>query len=320
MKFVDLHCDTLTECYLKGWKLKSNPGHIDLEKLKNGQALAQMFAIFIPTHDGAKVHGIEDTPYEYFNTVYEFYLKEIDENKDIIQPAYCYEDIIKNKDAGKISSILTIEDGVAIDGKLDRIEEFYNKGVRIITLTWNYENCLGYPNSSRWWKMRRGLKPFGIEALKKMNELGIIIDVSHLSEGGFWDVVKHSTKPFAATHSCARALCGHPRNLNDKQLKALGEKGGVVGVNFCSNFLKDYGKNTLINDVVEHMVYISKKAGIEAVALGSDFDGIGCTMEFNNYAGMPLIADAMNKYFTDDQIDKICSGNALRLINDCMKQ
>lgn len=319
MKFIDLHCDTLTECYFKGWKLKSNPGHIDLEKLKNGQALAQIFAIFIPTHEGAKAHGIEETPYEYFNSVYEFYLKEMDENKDIIQPAYCYEDIIKNKDAGKISSILAIEDGVAIDGRLDRIEEFYNKGVRIITLTWNYKNCLGYPNSSRWWKMRRRLKPFGIEALKKMNELGIIVDVSHLSEGGFWDVVKHSTKPFAATHSCARALCGHPRNLNDKQLKALGEKGGVVGVNFCSNFLKDYGKHTLINDVVEHMVYISKKAGIEAVALGSDFDGIGCTMEFNNYAGMPSIADAMASYFTDDQIDKICSGNALRLMKDCMR-
>jgi membrane dipeptidase len=307
------------ECYLKGWKMRKNPGHIDLEKLEKGQALAQMFAIFIPTHEGAEKHGINETPYEYFNSVYDMYIKEMEENKDTILPAYCYDDIMRNKDAGKISSVLTIEDGVAIDDRIDRVEEFYNKGVRIIALTWNYENCLGYPNSSRWLKMRKGLKPFGIEALKKMNELGIIADVSHLSEGGFWDVAKHSTKPFVATHSCARALCGHPRNLNDKQLKTLGEKGGVVGVNFCSNFLKDYSKHTQISDIVEHAVYISKKSGIEAVALGSDFDGIGCTLEFSNYAGMPSIADAMTKYFTDDQIDKICSGNALRVIKDCMK-
>lgn len=319
MKFIDLHCDTLMECYLKGWKLKKNPGHIDMEKLQKGQALAQMFAIFIPTHEGAKKDGIQETPYEYLNSVYKLYLREMEENKDIILPAYGYEDIIKNKDAGKISSILTIEDGVAIDDKISRVEEFYNMGVRIIGLTWNYENCLGYPNSSRWWRMRKGLKPFGIEVLEKMNELGVIADVSHLSEGGFWDVVKHSKKPFIATHSCARALCGHPRNLNDKQLKAVGEIGGIVGVNFCSNFLKDYSKNTLIDDIVKHMEYISKKAGIEAVALGSDFDGIRCTLEFGNYEGMPLIENAMTRCFTDDQVDMICSGNALRVIKDCIK-
>lgn len=320
MKFIDLHCDTLMGCYLRGWKLRRNPGHIDLEKLKNGQALAQMFAIFIPTHEGAKKLGIGETPYEYFNSVYNLYLKELDENKDIIMPAYCYEDIMKNKDAGKISSILTIEDGVAIDGRLDRIEEFYNKGVRMITLTWNHENCLGYPNSRDLRDMGKGLKPFGIEALKKMNELGIIADVSHLSEGGFWDVAKYSTKPFVASHSCAEALCRHPRNLNDEQLKAIGEKGGVVGVNFCSDFLKDYSRHTQISHIVEHAVYISQKAGMDAVAFGSDFDGIGCTLEFNNYEGMPSIADAMTRYFTDDEIDKICSGNALRVIKDCIRQ
>lgn len=319
MKFIDLHCDTLMKCYLKGWKLKKNPGHVDLEKLEKGQALAQMFAIFIPTHEGAERNGIKETPYEFFNSVYDLYLKEMEENKDVILPAFCYEDIIRNRNAGKISSILTIEDGVAIDNKIDRVEEFYNKGVRIITLTWNYENCLGYPNSNRWLKMRKGLKTFGIEALGKMNELGIIADVSHLSEGGFWDVAKYSTKPFIATHSCARTLCGHPRNLNNNQLKEVGEKGGVVGVNFCSNFLKDYGKHTLISDIVKHMEYISNKAGIQAVALGSDFDGIGSTMEFGNYEGMPAIENAMTRCFTDDQVDMICSGNALRVIKDCMK-
>ena len=98
MKFIDLHCDTLMECYLKGWKLKKTPGHIDMEKLQKGQALAQMFAIFIPTHEGAKKDGIQETPYEYLNSVYKLYLREMEENKDIILPAYGYEDIIKNKD------------------------------------------------------------------------------------------------------------------------------------------------------------------------------------------------------------------------------
>jgi membrane dipeptidase len=188
----------------------------------------------------------------------------------------------------------------------------------MIGLTWNYENCIGYPCKDDPKEHMLGLKPFGIEAVQRMNELGIMIDTSHLSEGGFWDVVKHSSKPFMASHSCARALRDHRRNLTDEQLRALAEKGGICGVNFYSAFLHTDGDLTKIDDIVRHMVYIANKAGIETVAMGSDFDGIDNPQELKNYAGMPLLVDALGKHFSADQIDKICSGNALRIMKDCI--
>ena len=313
MKIIDLHCDTLMECYLSGRKLRESIGHIDLMKMKEGGALAQMFAIFIPTNDSAKRHGATQAPYDYFNSVVDLYNKEMAANADLIAPAHCVADILANKAAGKMSGVLTVEDGVALDGKIERVDEFYQKGVRMIGLTWNYENCIGYPCKDDPKEHMLGLKPFGIEAVQRMNELGIMIDTSHLSEGGFWDVIKHSSKPFMASHSCARALRDHRRKL-----RALAEKGGICGVNFYSAFLHTDGDLTKIDDIVRHMVYIANKAGIETVAMGSDFDGIDNPQELKNYAGMPLLVDALGKHFSADQIDKICSGNALRIMKDCI--
>lgn len=318
MNIIDLHCDTLMECYLSGWKLRENPGHIDLMKMKQGGALAQMFAVFIPTNDSANYHNVKDAPYEYFKNVVDVFNREMAANTDLIAPARSVADILANQAAGKMSGILTVEDGVAIDGKMERVDECYDLGVRMIALTWNYENSIGYPNSSDPKLHMLGLKPFGIEVIRRMNELGMIVDTSHLSEGGFWDVVKYGTKPFIASHSCARALHDHRRNLSDEQLKALGEKGGVVGVNFYANFLHDGEDYTKAEDIVRHVVYMADKAGVEALALGSDFDGIGSQLEFKNYAGMPLIVDALGKHFTASQVDKICSGNVLRVMKDCI--
>lgn len=322
MRFVDLHCDTIGQCVARSGgaiTLRRNNGHIDIEKLQKGGSLAQFFAIFILTHNEAEKAGIHMTPYEYFNFVHEAYLREMKDNADAIAPAMNYDDIMANKAKGLMSSILTIEDGVPIDGKLERIDEFYQKGVRLITLTWNYENSLGFPNSRDAEKMQLGLKPFGIEAVRRMNELGILVDVSHLSDGGFYDVAKYSQKPFVASHSCARALCSHPRCMTDDMLRLLGEKGGVCGINFCAAFLRDNSNDTTIADIVTHARHIAKVAGVDALALGSDFDGIGSNLEFKDYTGMPKIADALAEYFTASEIDKISSGNALRVIRESMK-
>ena len=166
MRFVDLHCDTITRCAAQSPSdivpLRRNNGHIDIEKLQKGGSLAQFFAIFIHTHGEMEKSGLNMNPYEYFNFVYDAYLREMKENADAIAPAMNYEDIMANKEKGLMSSVLTIEDGVPIDGKLERIDEFYRKGVRLITLTWNYENSLAYPNSRDHEKMQLGLKPFGI--------------------------------------------------------------------------------------------------------------------------------------------------------------
>lgn len=322
MRFIDTHCDTMGECIARSEgkvTLQNNPGHINMEKLIKGGAMAEFFAIFIPTHDSGAGKGVTLPPYDYFQFVYKAYLKELEANKDVLAPACNYDDIMANKAAGKVSSVLTVEDGVPLEGKMERLEEFYQKGVRLISFTWNYENSLGFPNSKDPEIMNRGLKQFGLDCIARMNELGMLVDVSHLSDGGFWDVVKHSKKPFMASHSCCRALCNHTRNLTDEMLHALGEKGGVVGINFASQFLNEGAEYTDIQSVVRHMLHIRDKAGLDALGFGSDFDGITSTLEFKDYTGLPLIVDALKPHFTDDEIDKICHGNMLRLIRDTLK-
>lgn len=322
MRFIDTHCDTMGECIARSEgkvTLQNNPGHINMEKLIKGGAMAEFFAIFIPTHDSGAGKGVTLPPYDYFQFVYKAYLKELEANKDVLAPACNYDDIMANKAAGKVSSVLTVEDGVPLEGKMERLEEFYQKGVRLISFTWNYENSLGFPNSKDPEIMNRGLKQFGLDCIERMNEMGMLVDVSHLSDGGFWDVVKHSKKPFIASHSCCRALCNHTRNLTDEMLRALGEKGGVVGINFASQFLNEGAEYTDIQSVVRHMLHIRDKAGLDALGFGSDFDGITSTLEFKDYTGLPLIVDALRPHFTDDEIDKICSGNMLRLIRDTLK-
>lgn len=315
---IDLHCDTLYECLLKeGYTLAKNSGHIDIEKMKKGNVTAQCFAIYVPTHKNAEDAGITLDPYSYYHKGVEMFNREIAANAEVIAPARSAQDILKNKAEGKMSAILTVEDAVPLFGHIERVDEFYNDGVRMVSLTWNHENSVGFPNSSDPDKMALGLKEFGIQCVNRMDELGIAVDVSHLSEGGFWDVVDHGKKPFVASHSCAKALCGHPRNLTDAQLIALSDRGGIVGVNFFARFLKVSEENhTLNEDIIRHLLHIKKVAGIEVLALGSDFDGIDSTLEMKDCSGFPGLAEAMNKHFTADEIDKICTGNALRMFRD----
>lgn len=314
MKIIDTHCDTLLRCFLdKNWKLADNEGHISIAKMQQGGALAQFFAIYIDRDEFPDM-----SHYDKFNEMHKIYEREISENSGSIAKAFCEKDIIQNAASGKISSILAIEDGVVIADSMDRLDEVFEKGVRLITLTWNYENSIGYPCSNNMQEHMRGLKPFGIEAVEKMNNLGIIVDVSHLSEGGFNDVARYSKKPFIASHSCARKLCDHRRNLTDNQLRTLGEKGGFVGVNFCSAFLREGSEYATIDDIVRHTVYMADKAGIESVGMGSDFDGIENGLEMKDYAGYPLVINALEKHFSQTDLEKICSKNMMRVIRETM--
>ena len=314
MRIIDLHCDTILNCYLSGDNLLTYTGHINLKKLKAGGSLVQCFALFIPTHDAAiECFQKEREPWQLYQDLLSCYRENLGLCSDVIRPALSADDIRSNRDAGYISSILTVEDCVEIEGQLDRFDQVYNDGVRMMTLTWNYENCIGYPNNrDNRLHTTKGLKAFGFEAVEKMNDLGIIIDVSHLSEAGFYDVAAHSKKPFAASHSCCRTLKNHPRNLTDRQLKTLADHGGVVGVNFYDQFLGNLNGHTTIESITQHVLYIKEKAGIESICLGSDFDGIESSLEFQDYAGFPAIIAALEQVLTDDEIDRICSGNFLR--------
>ena len=234
-------------------------------------------------------------------------------NSDLIRPVCRYADIERNMADGVMSSMMTVEDGIALDGKIERVDEMFRRGVRLITLTHNYENSLGFPNCDF---PDKGLTPFGIEAVERMNRLGIIIDTSHLSDAGFWDVVKHTKKPFVASHSNARSICPVPRNLTDEMLLAVADKGGVSGLNFASYFLADGAHYTYCADIARHARYMADKAGIDTVALGSDFDGIDSVLEFEGCQGLPMVEEALNRCFTADEVDKITHLNALRVIKD----
>lgn len=318
MGYIDMHCDTLMMYEEPSEKnsLLKNDLRVDFNKLKEGRALAQFFAMFmIP--DDEKKEPISDE--EYIRRLYSGFIKEVKENKDIIAFAKSYEDYVENKKNGIISAFLTIEDGRPVDGSFDNIQRYYELGVRLISLTWNFENCFGFPNSLDKEIMKKGLKPFGIEAVEVMNELGIIVDVSHLSDGGFWDVVKYSKKPFVASHSNCRALSMHQRNLTDDMIKALANAGGVSGINFAPGFLNSERDNHIssINKIVEHIIHFIKIGGIECVGIGSDFDGIDGELEVTNASKMPLIFDALAKEgFKASEIDKVAYGNVERIIKD----
>ena len=317
--FIDLHCDTLLTMQQENCTLKNAPGHISLEKLINGGALLQCFAAFIPMFDTAVQYDIQDKPWDFFLKQAALFERESRAYPDQLAPVGTFADIEKNRGKNIVSAMLTVEDGACIDGDLTRLQIMYDLGVRLITLTWNYENCLGYPNSPEPVLHRKGLKDFGFEALEEMNRLGIVADVSHLSEGGFQDVARESRKPFVASHSCARTLCDNSRNLTDQQLHTLGDAGGVCGVNFYSKFLRNGAEHSMNEDILRHMVYIADHAGIEAVALGSDFDGIDCTLEMKNYSGLAHLEELIADHFGSGNAEKICYENALRVFRDVMK-
>lgn len=202
-----------------------------------------------------------------------------------------------------------------------RLEWLYGLGVRVLGLTWNYANCFGAPNSQDPAVMSAGLTPFGRDAVVRMQELGMLVDVSHLSDGGFRDVAALARRPFVATHSNCRAFSPHPRNLTDEMIRALADRGGVMGLNFCPEFLTPAaaGRESRVEDLVAMARHEKRVGGIEVVAIGSDFDGIDGDLEIPDAARMPLLADGLSRGgFTDDEIDKILCGNVLRVIRDAI--
>ena len=322
MEYIDFHCDTLLKFINaeSGQSLYSNTiASVDFKRLEKANAMAQFFAIFLTDEEYInRKFGSDD---EYIRELAKALKDEVAENEGIISMAYNGEDLLENYEAGKVSGFLTIEDGRSVGGKLEKLDEYYDLGIRLISLTWNYENCFGYPNSTKAEIMSKGLKDFGKEAIEYMNHIGIIVDVSHLSDGGFYDVAKLSKKPFIASHSNARALTAHPRNMTDEMIKILGENGGIMGLNFAPQFLNKEMARTYskVEDMVAHLNYIKNVGGEDILALGSDFDGIGGELEIDSSDKMYLLFDALRKDgWKESQIEKLAYKNALRFIKDVL--
>jgi len=308
MKLIDLHCDTihgLMNERISG-NLKSNNGHVDIQKMQISESFIQMFAMFVDLEK-------TNTPYKTCKEMITFYNGEIMKNPEIND----ITSIEMIKENG-LNAMLSIEEGGVLEGDLRRLREFYLDGVRSLILVWNYENQIGYPNIDYKYS-QNGLKPFGFEVIDEMSELGMLIDVSHLSDKGFWDVCNRVEKPFIASHSCSRTIQDNPRNLTDEMIRALANKGGVIGINFFGMFVNGTMHST-IEGLIRHLKHIYNVGGEDVLAIGTDYDGLLGTTEIDDISKMVQLRNAMRKNgFTESQSEKVFSGNAYRVICDVLK-
>lgn len=360
MRIVDMHCDTISrllelEDEGKAQSLRENSGHLDLLRMKKGGYLLQNFALFVEL-------GRDGDPWERVCRLHELYQRELEQNSDIIARVLEFEDIEKNSAAGKLSAMLTVEEGGVCGGEIKKLRTLYDMGVRMLTLTWNFPNELASPNrraelTDAFLEARRALKECregtpeykeqkarlqsafaacfhtpeeekgltetGREFVAEMERLGMIPDVSHLSDAGFYDVLSSTRKPFVASHSDARAVCPCVRNMTDDMIRRLGERGGVIGLNYCADFLEEVPvteKNPgTIAAAVRHAKHIADVGGVEVLGLGSDFDGIDTHEELPGAQSMERLWDGLRVAgFTESQLDKIFCENVLRVYRDTL--
>jgi len=329
MRYIDMHCDTLGSALAQKTKTFLELDHtmVDGLRLQQAEAGAQFFAMFLPQRNDPDWFGLEEMPpaEALMRKMYDIFRHTMEQCSDRFAAAHNAEELKQNQDAGKISAFLTIENGSLIDGKMDKIREIYDLGVRLVTLTWNDDNCLGHCHSQKPEEMSRGLTGFGKEAVRYMQELGILVDVSHLSDGGFRDVAEASRRsgvPFVASHSNCRALAPATRNLTDAMIRELAECGGVAGLNLEPTFLNEdeMDKVSRIERICDHAMHLIDRGGIECVGLGTDFDGISGEFEISDCTKLPLLFDALRKRgLSEDAVEQIAYQNTARVIRDGMR-
>lgn len=317
MNLIDMHCDTLTRLLeeKKGQNLENTDCCISIPEMKKAGTMAQFFACFTCLGDFMETDGYEGCYRQALHMI-SLMEEQLSQFPDVLARGRSYDEIMENASKGKISAVLTIEEGGILNGKMERLDALYERGVRLMTLMWNYENCLGFPNSRDKEIMEKGLKDFGTEVVKHMGELGMIVDVSHASDGSFRDILEYARGPVVASHSNCRALCGHPRNLSDDMIRALAEKGGIAGLNFCEVFLGT-GQNPGLEEMTAHILHMIRVGGREFPAIGTDFDGFDLMayMDIQGAGGMEKLWEALRKKgLSEDQLDLVWSGNALRIL------
>ncbi|MBQ4425590.1 MAG: dipeptidase [Lachnospiraceae bacterium] len=321
--YIDLHCDTLLRAWLQGKPtlVELTDTMTDLKKLRAGGCLAQCFAIFLRSID--YIAKANDYPGDeiYISDLHRIFVQTEKEHGAFFARVESAEDLEALRASGKVGGILTMEDGRAVQGRMENIKRFYDMGVRILALLWNHANCFGAPNSRDPAVMNTGLTDFGKEAVPYMEYLGMGIDVSHLSDGGFWDVAQLAKKPFFATHSNCRALNPHPRSMTDEMIRALADKGGVMGINFCPEFLtKDITRtDAKIDGIAAQLRHRINVGGLECAAVGTDFDGIEGELEIPDASHMPRLFEELAKRgFTADELEHIAYRNTERVLKEIL--
>lgn len=301
--FSDAHCDTISRILDKKQSLLENDGHVDLKRLNSQGCFIQLYAAWI------------DPAYEPCGSLTRFI--------DIADKFYTETEkngvrVIKNAaDVDLGGAVLSVEGGSALCGRLSVLRMLYKIGVRAITLTWNGRNEIA--DGIGEGQNAGGLSSFGRAVVGEMNSLGMLIDVSHLSQRGFWDVASLSQQPFIASHSNAKALCGHFRNLADEQITEIIKRNGFIGINFCPDFLNEGGAS--ITDIIRHIEYIMSLGGGNVLGFGADFDGIDSLPKgIEGVQDMnKVIAELCKLNYSESLINGILYANLHRAIKQILK-
>lgn len=322
MFVLDSHCDTPSQILrLRDLGLDNEYAHVDFPKLKRGEVDAAFFALYVP----AALDSEPAKAYEYAMKLLDGVNQTLAANPSSAALTVTEKEAKQNKAEGKFSVFIGLENASPIDC-LEKVKRLYDRGIRYITLCHSLNNAICdscAPTVKKW----GGLSPLGREIVAQMNRLGILVDVSHVSDDTFYDVLKYSTKPVVATHSCCRALCDHPRNMTDDMIRALAAAGGVIQINFYPLFLDNEFKHLqeelvaskrpsykLIADHIDHVVSL---VGVEHVGIGSDFDGIEVTPDgMEDISMMPKLFDELRaRGYSESDLKKIASENFFRCLS-----
>lgn len=312
MKIIDAHCDSVLDVLHGRRSLgdRNHRGQADFISLKEAGVYLQFFAVFIesaykPSKSVLRaLEGIES------------FHRELELNTQYVTLIKTKEDLNSLSRSDKLGALLAVEGGEALGGQLSMVSILYRLGVRSIGLTWNQANDLA--DGVGVGKRHRGLTGFGKEAVKEMNRLGMLIDLAHIAEKGFWDVLEVSEKPVAVTHANCQHLCPHPRNLTDEQLKALADHGGCLGVTFVPDFIDTVNPN--IDRLLDHLDHAVGVMGIDHVGLGSDFDGMDVrTPGLETATDLPKLIDKLRERgYSEEEVNKLAWGNWFRLLNQVL--
>ena len=286
---------------------RSSLGHLDVPRMIDGGISCQVFAV------SSERSRTPAYPLRTAMVMIERFHREC-ESIPQLEPVTSYKGIIEAKKRGNVSGMLSIEGADVIEGRIEMLRVFHRLGVRMVGLVHSLRNQLADGVTDR--RTGGGLSELGVYAVEELDRLGMIIDVSHLNDEGFWDVLELTRNPVIASHSNSRTVCGHPRNMTDEMIQALAGNGGVMGMNFAPSFV--HPVEATLRGVVDHIDHIVNLVGPDHVGLGSDFDGIPYTPKgLEDASRMPDITmELVKRGYGKEDIVKILGGNHLRLIKE----
>ncbi len=308
---LDTHCDT-PMFFPQGIHFEQRDPKIlvDLHKMTEGRQDATIMVAYLPQPT--------ENPTAFADSIFDQIEVIVSQNSDYVRIASTPRDLWMNKHQGLKSIMLGIENGIAIDSKLENLQHFVDRGIVYMTLCHNGDNDI-CDSASKTQHTHHGVSAFGEQVIKEMNRLGVLVDMSHAGEESFYNALEISSKPIVCSHSSARALCDHPRNLTDDQMRALAQKGGVAQTTIYHGFLKKDGEAT-INDVIAHLEHAIDVMGIDHVGLGTDFDGDGGVRGLANSAELiNFTRRLLARRFSEHDIQKIWGGNFLRVMEEVQK-